>query len=268
MKKAAVIISLTLQFSASVGLCKIIRGDRLASDNLPQVQMLSDEENEAVCTATLIGPQTIITAAHCVSSSVLSYDSKNDGAMPVAMTSDPNYKLFANPNGMGRYHDIAIGILSHEITDVEPMTVSSAVPELGQTLIFAGVGLPNVQTRQHGQSQVVNVSDYEIDLHSTDGLNQAPDSGDSGGPVMIKKADQSVELISITSTSTRKVNLTKDLGPIALPLTTGSIRILNTESKFTENANNVQFIKKIAAEKDLKICGINLVCKPVYFKSN
>jgi hypothetical protein len=265
MKNKIALVILTIQILTSAGFAKIIRGNRLASNNLPQVQMLLDEENEAVCTATLIGPKTIITAAHCVSNSDLSFDSSSNGSMSVKMTVDPDYKLFANPEGMARYHDIAIGVLNREITDIEPMTISSSTPELGQTLIFAGVGLPDVQTRQHGQSQVVNVSDYEIDLRSSDGLNQAPDSGDSGGPVMMKKSDQSVEIISITSTSTRKENLTKDLGSIALPLTTASTRILNTETKFMNSTSNIQFIKKIASEKNLKICGINLVCKPVYF---
>jgi len=152
------------------------------------------------CTATLIAPRVVITAAHC-----LGFDPPNvydvffgpsveQGGTTIAVVggrAHPDY----DPNTFA--HDIAVLLLASD-APVAPMALRiEALRDLtGEEVVIAGFGVtdtaaPMTGVRSAGIARVTSLDDDSIDLAPGPAIACA---GDSGGPVI-----SNGELIAVTS---------------------------------------------------------------------
>lgn len=159
------------------------------------------------CTGTLIAPQVVLTAAHCIVDGVGGVDvyagvvrqneaNNNDRYAIAQAIPHPNYNAFAwgnDPDGLAESNDIGILLLDEPVSGVAPVPVlpfervDSDMP--GQTPVtLAGFGITN---QSGGPTGVLYVTETPYVRRSATELlaggNNLPDScnGDSGGPVYL-----------------------------------------------------------------------------------
>lgn len=240
----------------------IIDGKRLAKDEIPQVQALytyTSRGPKSFCTATLIGPRVIITAAHCIVTDDIVYESGRD-YIEAFFYVDPHYQHKYDPlKSLAFRHDIAIGILSRKVRNVAPLSVTRDLPQIGERTLYTGVGRPRSGVRQYGYGEVVALSDLGITLRglfNEDNQRQVTSNGDSGGGHFMLYPEDEIKLIAVNSVSTKK---TTGKYPLEKPYSMGEARIFTSDSEES-------FLEKIVRKKRLKVCGINLDCAPVYFR--
>ena len=163
---------------------------------------------EGHCTATLIGPKTVLTAGHCLTKKGPGYIvfpvsvsfsgglSTHDAASAVV---HPNY---------GKYYysaDIGIVRLKEVVTGINPTPLSSAVPKIGDKALLVGFGI--TATGAWGTSGVKRMAGNTISAMSNDNITFTGSngtsgnlcSGDSGGPTFVKQGGQDV-IIGVHST--------------------------------------------------------------------
>jgi hypothetical protein len=162
---------------------------------------LSCEPQIAIdCTATLIAPRVVITAAHCLGLDPPNvYDvffgaSVEQGGTTIAVIGGHAHPEY-DPNTFA--HDIAVLLLASD-APVAPMAVRiEALPDLaGADVTIAGFGVTDVASpmtgvRSAGIARVAAVANDSIDLEPGPAIACA---GDSGGPVI-----SNGELIAVTS---------------------------------------------------------------------
>ena len=122
------------------------------------------------CSAVLIAPDVILTAAHCVNST----ESEISGHEAVVR------KFYPHPKADSRRNDIAVGVLSQPLIGVPVATIGEA--GLGEATLI-GFGLDEEGTRAHRSASVY------IDEINEYGIITAPGAGscygDSGGGLFI-----------------------------------------------------------------------------------
>lgn len=189
----------------------------------------------AGCTATLIGPKTLITAAHCV---------KEGEKVSFTAVTGVTY------TGVGDRHieypgkdvDIALIYLDKAVEGIKPMSIRSDRFETkGMKLNIFGYGCTqpggsggNDGVLRTGIATVTGATTFDL-ISTGAGLCY----GDSGGPVFYEDEKGVLWLIGINSKGNIKdTNYTTRL---TLPIT-------------------VDWLKKRADEKGVAICGINVTC--------
>jgi len=151
------------------------------------------------CSATLIGCQTALTAAHCVcddgpcsspTAGKLLFFQNSGGYGVSSIAVHPGW----TPDvGLGR-HDLAILHLASPVAGVQPSPLAASKPALGTTATLVGFGrtptTPSGLKRQ-GQVQLSSCADsnpgnlcYDfVDPIGAPGLDSTACPGDSGGPM-------------------------------------------------------------------------------------
>ncbi len=181
----------------------IWNGDETEPCAWPSVVRVTD--NSSLCSGTLIHPKVVMFAAHCGADNKVVHfgDTQNTGK-----TSTVEY-CKTNPayNGTSQSNDWAYCVLESEVTEIPftPVGYGCEVEQYyGNGASVAVVGFGNntgdtgAGTKRWGFTTISNAESTRFDV----GGNQSTTicSGDSGGPAMIRYADQSWHVYGIAST--------------------------------------------------------------------
>jgi len=158
------------------------------------------------CTGTLVAPDVVLTAAHCVhpglvGNAVPGFTLELDGnALQAADVTPgasaiyhPQFNPFQGspPNSVAHEYDVALLFLSASIDDVEPARViapaevalvaaNDTVDIVGYGLTVDGGSMSDYGVKNDGEAHIVEVGDFELHV----GTSGEPRNcqGDSGGP--------------------------------------------------------------------------------------
>jgi len=190
------------------------------------------------CTATVVGPRVIITAAHCATTGSSVTFNHSGKKYTAKMTRSSLYP--------GKDHDVSLGLLTEDIVSAKPKTIGGIASKglgitlLGYGCINEGGGGGNDGILRIGESVITGFSGYDI-VSSSPPSGAALCFGDSGGPAFIAdKGEDGAVLIGINS----KGNISD---------TNYNTRLDSTESQ--------SFLRTFATNNRVDICGINgVVC--------
>jgi len=152
---------------------RIINGQPADATKFPDIVKI--RTSGAGCTATLVGPKVILTAAHC----------GRNGQVSVFTMDGQQRKATITRSGIypGKDHDIALGLMDKAVRNVKPRTIGKVSPQNGDTLTHYGYGCTkpgggggNDGVLRFGDARVTGTSGYDI-ISKGAGLCY----GDSGG---------------------------------------------------------------------------------------
>jgi V8-like Glu-specific endopeptidase len=213
-------LSIALAAEASQRSARIIGGSEASPDSYPWMTSLQSSSGEHICGASLISPQWVATAAHCIEDAVASdlqvvigdynLQSKDTGEVKRSVK-----RVIAHPD-YNEDHDIAILELS-EAVDKAPVEMISLAQlkslTAGTSLTVMGwgnrategedfpdklheVNVPLVSTEQCKQnysSVGVDITDNMICAGFAEGGKDSC-QGDSGGPLLIQQDSKWLQL--------------------------------------------------------------------------
>ncbi len=213
------------------------------------------------CTATIVGPSTIITAAHCAATGETSHFDYKGRSYKAKITRIDGYPA--------KDLDVAVGVTSDKIVDAVPMTIGGAATK-GLAVSMLGYGCTEIPDDQK------------------DPIPGTPDEGDDDGGwpwpwPWTSTAGTTDELMrgetSVSGFDNYDMVLTKigggavcfgDSGGPSIVETKGSTLILGINSKGNikdvslgfrlDIAESQAFLKKFAKDQGVDICGINKTC--------
>lgn len=217
-------------FGAERGV-RLINGTPVPAGKYKEVIKIST--NGAACTATVVGPRVIITAAHCANNDANSTFTIDGTQYTAKMTRSSLYP--------SKDHDIALGTTT-QVINVQPISVGGTAA-VGNGLTLFGYGCTNPNgtggndgVLRMGDTVITGFADFDMVSRKADGA--ALCFGDSGGPAYSTQNGKTT-LLGINS----KGNI-KD--------TNWDIRIDIPETQ--------DFIKGYANTNNVEICGINKNC--------
>jgi V8-like Glu-specific endopeptidase len=154
----------------------------------------------SLCTAEIISPHVVLTAAHCVSPAEVGAgaqfivytgpDFNNQVQADTLQVSETHPNPAWDANNLPGGHDVGVAILA-QATTITPLPFNAspmAQTMVGQSVRFVGYGLDNA-TAQTGagvkRQTTTMLSDYDnVKLHFADGTHETC-NGDSGGPAFM-----------------------------------------------------------------------------------
>lgn len=155
-----------------------------ATDAEPAVGLLLYEDG-GYCTATLIAPNVILTAAHCVQKPLRAFRTNGKDHAIRDKRSAPFYLDLWCPNPT---NDVAVVRLAQSITDIAPIPFGKAPPNTGSSCTAIGFGIHNTASgtvermrKRQGTSRIKEISNGSIKVEYETAV---ADSGDSGGPLL------------------------------------------------------------------------------------
>lgn len=189
----------------------IIGGKSDHGDSSVVALYASTSQGGALCTASVIAPTVLLTAAHCVLPSEVgsnakfvvlpSNDVNKDTTEQLAVKEthyDPSFEIDQLQNG----HDIAVVILEQPTT-LTPLPVGKKDPSslVGKSVRLVGYGLDNAATQTGAgvkRQVTATVDSVDAKLMQIGGDGKDTCNGDSGGPALAT-IDGKETIVGITS---------------------------------------------------------------------
>lgn len=186
-----------------------IIGGKPAGTDDPEIWGLRIEMpgGEAICTATLIGAKTLLTAAHCVEGVSALYATNQNNMFAVAQSQwvdvvdtrqHPNY----NPNNTSSGSDIALVELAHTVTSKQKQWNMAKIDGFeGKPVRLVGYGVREDRQTSGEKYEVeqtfANIDSALIEFNQRNGKGGC--FGDSGGPALHTFADGVERVVGVTS---------------------------------------------------------------------
>ncbi len=190
------------------------------------------------CSATLVGPNVILTATHCADDKFEEETVIHKFGHFYIGTKKYNFTFYTHQEVMNENLDMAIGIVDQDVQDVTPMTISFD-EKLGKKMIMLGYGCTkDYLTETYVISQGTG-DDARSLVSSVPNKKVFACGGDSGGPTVAYNLDLKLRINGVHYFSNRS-HMTGDLR--------------------TDTQQVKKFVQTMAEKENLKICGYNLDC--------
>jgi hypothetical protein len=174
-----VVLGFMLVLSTSVMAERLINGTPVPEGTFKEVVKI--RTGSSGCTATIVGPRAIITAAHCARNGATSTFTVNGKGYGAKITRHPRY-----PGPV----DIAMGVINEEVKGIVPVQLDDRAAVIDDMITLLGYGCTNPGggggndgVLRYGESKVISVKGNQgFDVTSYMKGGAAVCYGDSGGP--------------------------------------------------------------------------------------
>ncbi|MBW2454553.1 MAG: trypsin-like serine protease [Deltaproteobacteria bacterium] len=154
---------------------------------------------EAFCTGTLISPNRVLTAHHCIDTkepSEVFFAIGYDSASPkrVIAVADFDERFTAQPTELGvesmSHGDVAVLELQQSVQDIKPMGMENLTPDdVGKSFVIIGYGystsdMTELGVRNWGHSTILELRDEYLVSVGRRNVEARACQGDSGGPLL------------------------------------------------------------------------------------
>jgi hypothetical protein len=254
MKPSVLVLFASLVLGSVPANAGIVNGEEVISGRLPQVvRLFIDGEPE--CSATIVGPQALVTAAHCTKGVIYQRNVQfkvNGDTYEVELYPSPYYvheKWLKRDNA----HDVALGKISKIVKGVNPATICSQVK--GQMKVsLAGYGEADSQGSDGILRMGENVITVAEDPSREDAkrnikIGPTPNGAngnfrDSGGSVFSKDENGKTCLAGVISY--------------------GSVSAGFTAATRLDHYDSRTILPKFSAANKLEICGVTRECPEMH----